>query len=72
MVPKHRRTVVQRNLLKRRLRDLLRSIVLPGLDAERLALDVVVRARRETYEAPFAGLSAELVSWLERRCSRAP
>ncbi len=72
VVPKHRRTIVQRNLLKRRLRALVRCALLPGLDAQGLALDVVVRARGEAYGASYARLSAELASWRERRCSRAP
>ncbi len=72
VVPKHRRTIVQRNRLKRRLRELVRGLVLPGLDARGLALDVVVRARGEAYAASYVSLSAELASWLERRCSRAP
>ncbi len=71
VVPKHRRTVVQRNLLKRRLRELLRTMVLPELDARSLRLDVVVRARGEAYQAPYASLGAELGFWLERRCSHA-
>jgi hypothetical protein len=54
------------------LRELLRGLVLPTLGARGLALDVIVRARREAYEAPFDMLRAEMVAWLERRCSRAP
>lgn len=72
VVPKHRCTVVQRNRLRRRLRELLRGLVLPTLGARGLALDVIVRARREAYEVSFDGLRAEMTAWLERRCSRAP
>ncbi len=71
VVPKHRRSLVQRNRLKRRLRELMRTVVVPWLDAHGLGLDVMVRARREAYEVPFAVLRAEVVAWLERQWSRA-
>ncbi len=71
MVPKHRHTAVERNELKRRLRELLRRVVLPGLDGAGRALDVIVRARREAYGIAFSGLREELESWLRQRCSRA-
>ena len=71
VVPRYRRPVVERNVVKRRLREILRTEVLPRLGAAGLALDVLVRARREAYGVPFAELRAELVEWTERRCSRA-
>jgi ribonuclease P protein component len=70
VVPKHRHRIVERNLLKRRLRELLRTEVLPGLAACGCAIDVLVRARREAYDASFDVLRSELVGWTERRCSR--
>jgi ribonuclease P protein component len=71
VVPKHRHTVVERNLVKRRIREVLRREVLPRLDAGGCALDVLVRARREAYDGSFAEFRDELVEWVERTCSRA-
>lgn len=62
--------MVERNRLKRRLREILRQQVLPRLDEAGLAVDVLVRARREAYGATFAALEEELVTWAEKRCSR--
>ncbi len=70
VVPRHRHDVVERNRLKRRLREIVRQEVLPRLDGAGLAVDVLVRARREAYGAAFAALKGELVDWAERRCSR--
>src|SRR5215204_1662918 len=47
IVPKHKQTAVARNRLKRRLRELVRLRLLPGAPAA----DVVIRARREAYDA---------------------
>ena len=70
MVPRYKRRVVERNLVKRRLREILRQVVLPGLEAREVAPDVLVRARREAYAASFAQLRQELEEWLERRFPR--
>jgi ribonuclease P protein component len=70
VIPKHRHTAVDRNRLKRRVREVLRSEVLPRLVACNCAVDVLVRARREAYGAPFAQLRDELIGWTDRRCSR--
>ena len=63
IVPKHKQTIVARNQLKRRLREITRLRLLPSLPA---AVDVVVRARPEAYAAPFAALSGELASAADR------
>jgi ribonuclease P protein component len=47
---------VARNRLRRRLREIIRRDVLSGLPP----IDLVVRAKRATYAAPFAVLRAEL------------
>ncbi len=70
VVPRYKHRAVDRNRLKRRLREILRVQVLPRLVDAGLALDVLVRARREAYGARFAELEAQLVKWVERRCSR--
>jgi ribonuclease P protein component len=69
VVPKHRRTAVERNRLKRRLREIGRTLVLPVLDEAGLPLDVMVRARPEAYRAKFAELSGELEHIVEGVCS---
>lgn len=71
VVPKHRHTIAERNLLKRRLREVLRVEVLPRLDACACDADVLVRARPGAYDAGYDELREELVRWTERRCSRA-
>lgn len=71
VVPKHRHTIVQRNLVKRRLRDVGRTVVLPMLRNSGAALDVLVRARPEAYAAPYEALRAELLALAEELCSRA-
>jgi ribonuclease P protein component len=61
-VPKYSRTSVARNRLKRRLREIVRTELLPYLPAG----DLVVRVRREAYEASFADLHGQLVRSRER------
>jgi ribonuclease P protein component len=69
VVPKHRRRVVNRNRLKRRLREVGRRDVLPRLRKEGIALDLLVRARREAYEASYGQLRKELLKVTEELCS---
>ncbi len=56
IVPKHRQTAVARNRLKRRLRELARTELLPT----DLPADVVVRARPEAYRVAFDALAADI------------
>ena len=56
VVPKWGYTAVRRNLLKRRLRELSRALLFDK-DASR---DVVLRARREAYDAAFDDLRADI------------
>ena len=69
LVPRHRHTVVERNRLKRRLRELGRTRLLPVLRGVGRGTDVMVRARREAYGASFAELRTELDDVLEGLCS---
>ena len=71
VVPKHRHNAVDRNRLKRRLREVLRLEVLPRLADQDAMMDVLVRARREAYNATFEQLHDELTEFVERRWSRA-
>lgn len=57
IVPRYRHTAVQRNRLRRQLREIGRRQVLPVLARP---TDVAVRARAAAYDASFADLSAEL------------
>ena len=72
VVPLHRHSAVERNQLKRRLREIARLELLPRLDGLTLPQDVLLRARREAYDVDFGRLRDELVTWLERRWPRAP
>ena len=69
IVPKHRHSIVERNRVKRRLREIGRTHVLPRLSEQGLALDVLVRARREAYGVGYRRLSDELKSVTEDLCS---
>lgn len=61
-MPKYSRTSVERNRLKRRLREVVRTELLPHLPPA----DMVVRARREAYDASFDELRGQLVGSRER------
>ena len=69
VVPKHGRNVVDRNLLKRRIREVLRRDVLPRLRAAEKPLDLLVRTRREAYRTSFRQLREELTRAIEELCS---
>ena len=56
IVGKHGHTIVERNQLRRRLRELVRVKVLSALEAT----DIVVRALPSAYERSFAELSKEI------------
>jgi ribonuclease P protein component len=70
VVPKHKHTIVERNLVRRRIREIGRSVLLPALRNSGAALDVLVRARPEAYGAPFSQLRDELATLVEELCSR--
>lgn len=71
VVPKHRRTIVERNRLKRRLREAARLELLPRLEAGgSAAYDVLFRARPEAYEASYEQLRQEVVQMAEELCYR--
>lgn len=66
IVPKHRHNSVARNLVKRRLRELLRLELLPVLHDLTPPLDVVVRASPLAYTRPYDALEAELRLAIEK------
>lgn len=65
VVPKHRHNAVQRNRLKRRLRELGRTLLLPRLREAERPLDVLLRTRAEAYDASWDELRQQLQRWLE-------
>ena len=71
VVPKHKRRIVERNRLKRRLREIGRTLVLPALRGGGAPLDLMLRARPEAYQASFEELREELRELVEELCSRA-
>ena len=56
IVPRHRRTAVERNRLKRRLREIVRTRFLAKLPA----VDLVLRARPSAYGAPVPVLADDV------------
>lgn len=62
VVPKHGRSIVERNRLKRRLREIVRLNILRSIPP----VDLIVRALPEAYFASFALLERELISGRER------
>ena len=68
IVPKHGHGIVDRNKLKRRLREICRRQTLPELDAAGVSVDVLVRARRSAYTAGFEALALEVRGAVEELC----
>ena len=62
VVPKYKRSVVERNLLRRRLRELARTRLLPVISP----CDVFIRPFPRAYEIPFGVLAAEIDSVVTR------
>ena len=69
VVPRHKRPVVERNRLKRRLRELGRIRILPALRNAGATLDVMIRTRPEAYGATFEALREEVERLTEELCS---
>jgi ribonuclease P protein component len=56
VVPRYSGSAVDRNRLKRRLRELVRTRLLPAA----LSVDIVIRARPDAYAASFDALEADV------------
>ena len=69
VVPKYGQRAVDRNLVKRRVREVLRREVLPRLGEAEVKLDVLVRIRRGAYHTSYERLREELVGITEELCS---
>lgn len=59
IVPRFRSSAVARNRLRRRLKEIWRR----ELRESQPAWDLLIRARREAYQAPFATLRDQLIAW---------
>jgi ribonuclease P protein component len=59
IVPKFQSTAVARNRIRRRLREIWRLELQPAQPA----WDLLIKARREAYDASFDALRAELLAW---------
>ncbi len=65
VVPKHGHTIVERNQLRRRVLELLRTRWLPGERNRPQPRDLLVRATALAYEQGFDELAAALTDCLE-------
>jgi ribonuclease P protein component len=72
VVPRHQHSAVDRNRLKRRLKELARLELLPLLRAcgNDGAADVAIRARREAYGAELESLRQDILTIRDRTTSR--
>lgn len=71
IIPKHGRRIVDRNLLKRRLREIGRREILPELDGAGVTADVLIRARGRAYGVDYESLAREVKEAVEGLCSDA-
>lgn len=65
VVPRHGHTIVERNLLERRLRELLRTRWLPVERDRSAPRDLLVRAGRGAYDLDFPALEKGLLAGLD-------
>lgn len=65
VVPTHGRTIVERNRVRRRLRELLRTEWLAAERDRAAPRDLLVRASPAAYDRSFAGLRSDLQGCLE-------
>ena len=56
IVPRYGHTAVDRNKLKRRVREIVRVNLLPALPA----VDLVIRSRPAAYVQPFSSIATDL------------
>jgi ribonuclease P protein component len=65
IVPKHGHRIVDRNRVRRRLREIARRELLPAMRERGVEIDMLVRVHRKAYAASFVELSRDLVSVME-------
>jgi len=68
IVPKHGHSIVERNLVKRRLREIGRRRALPALTGGSRPADLLVRARRDAYGVEYSVLEVEVMTAVEAWC----
>src|SRR6185436_10794681 len=61
VVPRHKHSIVDRNRLKRRLRELVRTLLLPPL-RHRPPLDVAIRTRPTAYSTDLDALRRDVIA----------
>jgi ribonuclease P protein component len=61
VVPRHQHSAVDRNRLKRRLREIVRVELLPALRAEQ-PIDLAIRTRHDAYTASLDALRTDVQS----------
>ncbi len=69
IVPKYGHKIVERNLVKRRLREIGRRLALPVLGESGVSADFLVRAKPSAYGAEYTVLEAEIRTAVEAWCS---
>lgn len=69
MVPRHGHKIVDRNRLKRRLREAARLELLPCCWDGEARLDILIQARPQAYDAGFAELANEIKKLAIELCS---
>jgi ribonuclease P protein component len=62
VIPRFKHSAVARNRVKRRLRELARTQILPTA----LAVSIVLRIRPEAYSASFGALSKDVLQMVEQ------
>jgi ribonuclease P protein component len=66
VVPRHQHSAVDRNRLKRRLRELVRLELVPALRDRVGAADIAIRTRREAYTATMDALRVDVRTIVDR------
>lgn len=70
IVPKHGRSIVERNRLKRHLREAVRLQLLPACRDSRLALDIAIRAKPGAYDMGYEEVENQIGKLVKELCSR--
>ncbi|MXV96399.1 MAG: ribonuclease P protein component [Gemmatimonadetes bacterium] len=69
VVPKLGYRIVDRNRIKRRVREIGRSKLLPRLRQHGPELDILIRIRRPAYRAAYSELELAILEGVEAACS---